>query len=112
MNPIYLIQSTQKGSKYKYVVTEQEAKKYIQEQAETIRVRLSANVLQKVYTTSDSNCDIKVVVQQVGAVWNGFLEEYVSFRYFPVDHVLTEMAEEEKFESDDDSDDSDFSYKK
>ena len=55
MDPIYLIQSTQKGYKYKYVVTEQEAKKYIQEKAETIRTRLSNNALQKVYTTSDGS---------------------------------------------------------
>ena len=100
MNPIYLIQSTQKGSKYKYVVSEQEAKEYIHHQAEKTRARLSANPLQKVYTTSDGACDIKVVVQQIGAVWNGFLEEYVTFRYFPVDHVLFE-PKEEKFVPDD-----------
>ena len=103
MDPIYLIQSTQKGSKYKFVVTEQEAKKYIQEKAETIRTRLSTNALQKVYTTSDGDCDIKVLIQKVGAMWNGFLEEYVAFKYFPVDHVLTE-SDEEKFDSDEDED--------
>ena len=107
MNPIYLIQSTHKGSKYKYVVTEQEAKKYIQEKAETVRTRLSANTLQKVYTTSDNNSDIKVLVQKVGAMWNGFLEEYVTFRYFPVDHILTE-ANDEEFDSEDDDEDDEF----
>ena len=89
MDPIYLIQSTQEGSKYKYVGTEQEAKKYIQEKAETIRARLSVNDLQKVYTTSDGEKDIKVLVQKIGAVWNGFLE------YFPINHVSAELAEEE-----------------
>ena len=95
MDPIYLIQSTQEGSKYKYVGTEQEAKKYIQEKAETIRARLSVNDLQKVYTTSDGEKDIKVLVQKIGAVWNGFLEEYVTFKYFPINHVSAELAEEE-----------------
>ena len=88
MDPIYIIQSTQKNSKYTYVVTEQEAKKSIREKAEAVRARLSVNPLLKVYTTSDSNRDVKVLVQKVGSMWNGFLEENVSFKYFPVNHVL------------------------
>ena len=111
MDPIYLIQSTQKQSKYHYVVTEQEAKKYIQEKAETVKNRLSTNSLQKVYTTSDSDRDIKVLVQKVGNMWNGFLEEYVTFSYFPVDHILTE-ANEEKSDSEEDDDDDVFVVRK
>ena len=106
MDSIYLVQSTQKGSKYKYVTTEQEAKKYIQEKAEAIRIRLSANVLQKVYTTSDSGRDIKVLIQKVGNMWNGFLEEYVAFSYFPVNHISNKEAEE-KIDSDNEDEDED-----
>ena len=107
MDSIYLVQSTQKGSKYKYVTTEQEAKKYIQEKAEAIRIRLSANALQKVYTTSDSGRDIKVLIQKVGQMWNGFLEEYIAFSYFPVNHISTE-DNEEKSDSDSEEEDEGF----
>ena len=103
MDPIYLIKNSQKKTKYKYVVTEQEAKNYIQEKAETVRNSLSANSLKKVYITSDTDHDIKVLVQKVGNMWNGFLEEYVTFSYFPVDHILTE-ADEEKSDSEEDDD--------
>ena len=64
------------------------------EKAEEMRVRLSANPLLKVYTTSDGNRDIKVLVQQVGSMWNGFLEEKVSFNYFPVHHISHEPTSE------------------
>ena len=103
--PIYLIHSTQKGSHYKYVASEQEAKKYIHERAEAIRMRLAANTLQKVYTTSDSDNDIKVLIQKVGTVWNSFLKEYVTFTFFPVPHVSGETFEEKvDFEGEDDDD--------
>ena len=107
MDSIYLVQSTQKGSKYKYVTTEQEAKKYIQEKAEAIRIRLSATALQKVYTTSDSDRDIKVLIQKVGNMWNGFLEEYVAFSYFPVNHISHE-PNEEKSDSESEEEDEGF----
>jgi len=101
MDSIYLVQSTQKGSQYKYVTTEQEAKKYIQEKAEAVRIRLSTTALQKVYTTSDGGRDIKVLIQKVGNMWNGFLEEYVTFSYFPVNHI----SHEEKSDSDSEDED-------
>ena len=104
MDPIYLVQSTQKGSKYKYVTSEQEAKKYIQEKAEGVRIRLSTNALQKVYTTSDGDQDVKVLIQKVGNMWNGFLEEYVAFSYFPVHHI----SNEEKSDSEDEEEDEGF----
>ena len=107
MDSIYLVQSTQKGSKYKYVTTEQEAKKYIQEKAEAVRIRLSTTALQKVYTTSDGGRDIKVLIQKVGNMWNGFLEEYVAFSYFPVNHISNE-ENEEKSESDSEEEDEGF----
>ena len=107
MDSIYLVQSTQKGTKNKYVTTEQEAKKYIQEKAEAIRIRLSTTALQKVYTTSDGGRDIKVLIQKVGNMWNGFLEEYVTFSYFPVDHILTESDEEKSDSDEDDEEDED-----
>ena len=103
MDPIYIVQSTQKNSKYSYVITEQEAKQYIREKAEAVRTRLSVNPLLKVYTTSDSNQDVKVLVQKIGNMWNGFLEENVTFSYFPVNHVLHEPAEE-KTDSEDEED--------
>ena len=107
MDPIYIIQSTQKNSKYTYVVTEQEAKKYIREKAEAVRTRLSVNPLLKVYTTSDSNRDVKVLVQKVGNMWNGFLEENVSFKYFPVNHVLHEPPEEKSDSEEDEEEEED-----
>ncbi len=94
MDPIYIVHNTQKNAKYTYVSTEQEAKNYIREKAEEMRVRLSADPLLKVYTTSDGNRDIKVLVQQVGSMWNGFLEEKVSFNYFPVHHISHEPTSE------------------
>ena len=108
MDPIYIVHSTQKKTKYTYVSTEQEAKNYIREKAEDVRARLSTNPLLKVYTTSDGNRDIKVLVQQVGNMWNGFLEEKISFNYFPVHHVSHEPTDEKSDSEDsDDSDDED-----
>ncbi len=104
MDPIFIIQSAQKNSKYTYVVTEQEAKKYIREKAEAVRTQLSADSLLKVYTTSDSNRDIKVLVQTVGNMWNGFLEEKVTFKYFPVNHVLHDSEGNDDFEEDEEAD--------
>jgi len=104
MDPIYIVQSSKKNLNYVYVSTEQEAKDYIREKADAARTRLSANALLKVYTTSDGNRDIKVLVQKVGNVWNGFLEEYVTFSYFPVNHVSHEPTEE-KSDSDSEEDD-------
>lgn len=108
MDPIYIVQSTQKNSKYTYVITEQEAKNYIREKAEAVRTRLSANPLLKVYTTSDSNQDIKVLVQKVGNMWNSFLKENVTFSYFPVHHV----SHEEKSDSEEDDEDEGFIIEK
>ena len=54
------------------MVTEQEAKNYIQEKTETVRNSLSANSLQKVYITSDTD-HIKVLVQKVGNMWKNML---------------------------------------
>ena len=105
MNTIYIVQSTQKNSKYSYVITEQEAKQYIREKAEAVRTRLSVNPLLKVYTTSDSNQDVKVLVQKIGNMWNGFLEEKVSFKYFPVNHVLHDSGTNNGFEDDEDDED-------
>ena len=107
MDPIFIIQSTQKNSKYTYVATEQEAKKSIREKAEAVRTQLSADPLLKVYTTSDSNRDIKVLVQTVGNMWNGFLEEKVAFKYFPVNHVLHDSGANNDFEEDEEDDEDD-----
>ena len=116
MQKIFLIKTIRTGecSRYRYVQTEEEAKLRMRELADELVVQLSQDPTVKVYITPEGPQEVHVVLQDVGAVWNGFLKAHTSITYFSVLHATNKIFDvqndNDNDNDDDDDDDDDLFY--
>ena len=92
MQPMFLIVTTgcdNNVPSYRYAQSEEEARLRMRERADDIVSALAKDPLRKVYIErpKDGGDGIKVVVQEVGSLWNGLLRPHTVIRMFAVHHV-------------------------
>lgn len=88
MDPIFIVTIATKGSPkiVRYVGSEDEAQNTVRNKADQIADRLRKREQQNVYLSKEKHT-IKVLLQDVGNLWNGFLREHTSLSYSAVSHI-------------------------
>lgn len=97
MDPVFIVTISTKGKPeiVRYVVSEAEAQSTVRNRADRIADRLRKEEENNVYLSQDKQM-IKVLLQGVGSLWNGFLHEHTSLSYTAVSHMESPSSENEE----------------